>query len=83
MSERIGMNPTITYNDKASSGNKWNVPVGLYAGKTIRIGRLPVNIKAGVEYSVVSQDDFGQRAQFRIQITPVIQSLIEKPVFDK
>jgi hypothetical protein len=80
---QIGMNPTITYNDKASSGNKWNVPVGLYAGKTIRIGRLPVNIKAGVEYSVVSQDDFGQRAQFRIQITPVIPSLIKEPVFGK
>jgi hypothetical protein len=80
---QIGMNPTITYNDKASSGNKWNVPVGLFAGKTIKIGNTPVNIKAGLEYSVVSQDDFGQRAQFRIQITPVIPSLIKDPIFGK
>ena len=80
---QIGMNPTITYNDKASSGNKWNVPVGLFAGKTIKIGNTPVNIKAGLEYSVVSQDDFGQRAQFRIQITPVIPSLIQNPIFGK
>jgi hypothetical protein len=80
---QIGMNPTITYNDKASSGNKWNVPVGLFAGKTIKIGNTPVNIKAGLEYSVVSQDDFGQRAQFRIQITPVIPSLVKDPVFGK
>jgi hypothetical protein len=80
---QIGMNPTITYNDQASSGNKWNVPVGLYAGKTIKIGKLPVNIKAGVEYSVVSPDDFGQRAQFRFQITPVIPSLIKEPIFGK
>ena len=80
---QIGMNPTITYNDQASSGNKWNVPVGLFAGKTVKIGNTPLNIKAGLEYSVVSPDDFGQRAQFRIQITPVIPSLIQNPIFGK
>jgi len=80
---QIGMNPTITYNDQASSGNKWNIPVGLFAGKTIKIGKTPVNIKAGFEYSVVSQDDFGQRAQFRLQITPVMPSLIKDPIFGK
>lgn len=80
---QIGMNPTITYNDQVSSGNKWNVPVGLFGGKTIKFGNTPVNIKAGLEYSVVSPDDFGQRAQFRIQITPVISSLIKNPIFGK
>jgi hypothetical protein len=78
---QFGFNPTIGYNDKASSGNKWNVPVGLYVGRTIKVGRLPVNIKVGGEYSVVSQDAFGQRFQFRFQITPVIPSLISNPVF--
>lgn len=77
---QIGLNPTITYNDKAPSGNKWNVPVGLYVGRTIRVGRLPVNIKVGGEYSVVSEDLFGQRFQFRFQITPVIPSLIRNPL---
>jgi hypothetical protein len=80
---QIGMNPTINYNDKADSGDKWNVPIGLFAGKTIKIGKLPVNIKAGLEYSVVSPDTFGQRAQFRFQITPVIPSLIKNPIFGK
>ena len=80
---QAGFNPTITYNHQADSGNKWNVPVGLFAGKTIKIGKMPVNIKAGVEYSVVSPDAFGQRAQFRFQITPVIQSLIKNPIFGK
>ena len=80
---QIGKNPTITYNDHASSGNKWNVPFGLFAGKAIKIGNIPVNIKAGLEYSVVSPDDFGQRARFRIQITPVIPSLIQNPIFGK
>jgi len=80
---QIGFNPTITYNDKAKSDNRWNVPVGLYVGKTVKFGKLPFNIKAGVEYSVVSPDAFGQRAQFRFQITPVIQSLIKNPIFGK
>ena len=51
--------------------------------KTTKIGKLPVKFQLGVEYSVVSQDDFGQRAQFRIQITPVIPSLIKDPIFGK
>ena len=80
---QVGSNPTITFNNKASSGNKWNVPVGFYVGKTTKIGKFPVNIKVGLEYSVVHEDDYGKRAGFRIQITPVIPGLIQKPLFGK
>lgn len=80
---QVGTFPTITYNDKAASGNKWNVPVGLFVGKTIKIGKTPVNIKVGVEYSVVSENDFGKRTAFRFQITPVIPGLIKNPIFGK
>jgi hypothetical protein len=73
---QIGFNPTITYNDKAKPDDRWNVPVGLYVGKTVKMGKLPVNIKAGLEYSVVSEDTFGKRVAFRFQITPVVWSLI-------
>jgi hypothetical protein len=37
----------------------------------------------GVEYSVVSQDDFGQEAQFKLNIIPVIPSLIKNPIFGR
>jgi len=80
---QVGFNPTISYDDKAPSGNRWNVPVGLYVGKTVRLGKLPVNIKLGGEYSVVSEDLFGQRFQFRLQITPVIPSLVKNPILGK
>jgi hypothetical protein len=80
---QVGMNPTITYNDKATSNNKWSVPVGLYVGKTIKWGKMPVNIKVGGEYSVVSPDTFGKRFSFRFQITPVIEGLIKNPIFGK
>ena len=78
---QIGMNPTISYNDKALKGDKWTVPVGLYGGRTIKVGRTPVNIKLGVEYSVVSPDAFGKRAQIRLQLTPVIPGLVQSPIF--
>jgi hypothetical protein len=80
---QVGFNPTITYNHKADSGDKWNVPVGLFVGRTIKAGNTPLNIKAGLEHSVLSEDTFGKRTAFRIQITPVIQSLIKKPIFGK
>ena len=34
---QIGFNPVITYDDKATSGNKWNVPLGMGFSKTTRI----------------------------------------------
>jgi hypothetical protein len=78
---QIGTNPTITYNDKEPSGDKWNVPVGIFGAKTIKVGKTPVTVRAGVEYSVVSEDTFGKRAMLRFQITPVIPSLIKKSIF--
>jgi len=78
---QIGMNPTISYNHKAASGDKWTVPIGIYGGKTIKVGGLPVNIKLGLEYSVVSPDTFGKRAQIRLQVTPVVPGLVQSPIF--
>jgi hypothetical protein len=34
-----------------------------------------------VEYSVVSQDDYGKRALIKFNIIPVVKDLIEKPLF--
>jgi hypothetical protein len=78
-----GMNPTITYNHQVTEGNRWNVPVGCFIGKTVKMGKTPVNIKAGLEYSVVSEDIYGRRLGFRLQITPVIKALITEPIFGK
>jgi len=78
---QIGMNPVITYDHKASRGNKWNVPIGLYAGKMTKVGKMPVKILFSFEYSVVSQDDFGKRALVKLTIIPVINSLVKNPIF--
>jgi hypothetical protein len=80
---QIGFNPTISYDDKASSSNKWNVPIGLIVAKTTKIGKIPVKFQLGIEYSVVSQDAFGQVAQVRLNIIPVIPSLVKNPILGK
>ena len=77
----VGFNPTISYNDNESSGNKWDVPVGLYVAKTIALAGVPTKIQAGLEYSVVSPDRFGKRANFRFVVTPVIPGLVKNPIF--
>ena len=49
--------------------------------KTTKVGKLPLKIQAGIEYSVVSQDDFGKRALFKVNFIPVIDALVKKPIF--
>jgi hypothetical protein len=61
-------------------GNQWNVPIGLPVAKTTRIGGLPVKFQLGVEYSAVRQDLFGQRAQLKLNVIPVIPGLIRRPL---
>jgi hypothetical protein len=78
---QIGTNPTISYDNKAPSGNQWNVPVGITLAKMAKIGRFPVKFQLGLEYSVVGQDAFGQVAQLKLSIIPVISSLIKEPLF--
>ena len=78
---QVGTNPTITYDNKASSGNKWNVPVGLTVSKMTKIGDVPTKFQLAMEYSVVGQDAFGQVAQIKLNIIPVIKSLIRDPIF--
>ena len=77
---QIGTNPTITYNDKSSSDNKWDVPIGITVAKTTKIGAVPVKFQLGAEYFVVNQEDYGSRFQIKLNIIPVIPALVKKPL---
>jgi hypothetical protein len=46
-----------------------------------KIADAPVKFQLGFEYSVVGQDDFGQVAQLKLNIIPVIKSLMKDPIF--
>jgi hypothetical protein len=78
---QVGFNPVINYDNKATSGNRWNIPVGLVVAKTTKFGGRPVKFQLGMEYSVVSQDAFGPRWALKLNIIPVINSLIPDSLF--
>ena len=70
----VGAGPSITYNHEAESGDRWTVPIGLGVTTTVRVGKLPMSLRAEVHYSVVRPDSFGDAWNFRLQVTPVIKS---------
>lgn len=78
---QVGFNPTITYNNEAASDNKWNVPVGLGVAKTIKFGKLPVKFQLSMEKSFIRQEEFGNDWKIRLNIIPVIPSLVKNPLF--
>jgi len=77
----VGISPTISYDERQSPGNQWNVPVGLYTSKMTKMGNTPVKLQVGVEYSVVSPDEFGQRCLIKFNVIPVIPGLVQTPIF--
>ena len=70
----IGAGPSITYDWEAESGDRWTVPIGLGVTKTVRVGKLPMKLRAEVHYSVVQPDSYGDAWNIRLQVTPVIRS---------
>ncbi len=59
--------PIITSNWQAESGQQWLVPLGLGAGKLLKIGKLPINAQLGY-YNYVVAPDNGPDWQLRAQI---------------
>ena len=80
-SMQVGLSPTMTYDDNASSGNKWNVPVGLGLSKMVKIGDTMTRIEVSAEYSVVHEKDFGQQARLKINIIPIVPRPIKSSIF--
>ncbi len=78
---QVGFNPVVTFDHRATRGNKWNVPIELSVTKTVSIGGRPVKFEVGIDYSVVSERFYGKRASIKLNIIPVIPDLIKKPLF--
>ena len=65
----LGYNNTVTYNPKASSGNKWQVPLGLTLGRTLLLGSgdgLDLSVGA---YELAKRPDGGHDWQFKFGIS--------------
>lgn len=71
---QLGAGPMITYNWEATSGNHWNVPVGMGVSKTTAVFGRPLKLNVELDYSVVRPDVFGAEWLLKINITPVINN---------
>jgi hypothetical protein len=61
--------PALTANWNASSGNRWNVPVGGGAGKLFRLGRRGVDLHTAVYYNFVRPETLpSPRWTLRVQL---------------
>jgi hypothetical protein len=70
----VGAGPSITIDWEADSDDRLTFPIGLGVTKTVRMGNLPVKLRAEVHYSIIRPEDFGEVWNFRFQVTPVIKS---------
>jgi hypothetical protein len=76
----VGYSGAILADWKASSGEKWTVPLGLSLAKVVMFGILPVQIQIGGQY-FVERPTGGPKWNLQLQITPVIPRLIKKTLF--
>ena len=77
----LTFSPGITANWNADSDDRWTVPLGMGAGKIIRVGRsgLPLNVQAGAYYNVVKPEFTGADWTLRLGAT----ILLPKAIFKK
>lgn len=74
----LTFSPIISANWEAESGNQWTVPVGIGAGRLVKLGgKLPVNLNANYYYNVVSTEP-GPQSQLRILAAVLLPTSIFK-----
>jgi hypothetical protein len=76
----VGYSGNILADWKASSGDRWTVPIGVSVGKVLKFGRLPVKVQLAGQYIPIRPDN-GPEWNIQLQLTPVIPKLIKEPLF--
>jgi hypothetical protein len=73
---QVGIQPSMDVDWTASRGNKVSFPVRLGVGKTVLLGKVPVQFYVEADSFAVRPDDIpGPRWSIDIQIIPVIPEL--------
>jgi hypothetical protein len=78
----IAYSGNVLANWKADGGNVWTVPLGIAIGKVQKFGELPMKIQLGVQYMVARPDEFGQKWNFQLVLTPILPKLIKGNLAD-
>ena len=73
----IGAAPNIIANWGQSSGNVWNVPIGLGINKTVKLGKVPVRFGIEAYYSVIKPNDvLGYDWSYRFYMIPAVPAAL-------
>ena len=75
----IGMGPTLSIDWNAPDEDRLTLPVGLGLTKTVRMGKIPVKLRAEAQYAIVRPKTFGYEWRLIFRIAPVIPSPFNKP----
>lgn len=79
---QVGFAPNIIVNWRADGRNQVTFPLGLGAGRTFKLGGIPVQANLEFQWMPVHPEDFGQRYNIRFVFKPVLPSLVKKPIFE-
>lgn len=66
-------NPVLAYNWE---GEQWTVPLNLTLKKVMKIGGVPCQVGASLDYYVEADDDFGPDWAIGINLTPIVPNFI-------
>ncbi len=70
---QLAMNPTITFNHNASSGNQLTLPVGLSLQYTGKVGKMPLRFGVGFETDIINpNDNIKNDTRFVLILVPVV-----------
>jgi len=73
----VGYSGNILADWKNKHGSDWTVPLGLGVGKVVKLGgKLPVKFGFNAQWMPVRPDQYGQRWNLQLVVTPVIPKLV-------
>lgn len=72
----VGYSGNVLANWEAKSGDVWTVPIGVQVAKVVKFGPLPVRLALGGQYMPIHPDEFGQKWNIQIVLSPVLPKLI-------
>jgi len=79
----VGTSPNMLVNWYANkSGNMITFPIGLTISKVQRIGILPVRFAVQAQYMPVHPDEFGQKWNIQVVVSPVIPKLVKGNILE-
>jgi len=76
----IGSTPIMDYNWESG---EWTIPLQLSVRKTVAIGKTPVQLELEVNYYIDQPDAFGPKWMVGLNITPVVDNVINEWIHGK